>query len=497
VRPEKLMDFIGQIDDDFITEADCDFIKEDSPDFKAEVRQTKAKPSGHTWIKRATAAAACLIIAAMFLHGRIQQNVPDDVPDTVQPKDPDGVPDLVQPTDPGNPSDQVRPTDPDNPPGLPDLPKLPVNTYLGTFGFEGYLAYDISELQNGNPWTENNDLTSMPVFANPHEYNGAGAPVNGMSAEELLAEAEKIAGLFDLEILSLYTEPEQGEIERKIWQMEADGWSAEQIRDNIESYTAIAECSGAQIRIEGDGHIILTLTPDTFHLGKEIGKLGDYENFTISFLHFYKTADGSMHNAGLPLPDGYSFAYVNASYKQVMDVMRYLMAEYGGFMEIKEPGYDLAADYTFSGDLHRLETSVFENAGSLADRILSYNFRRLYFLPTGLNMLGAIKYYNADLSQKIGDYPIITAEEARRLLLEGHYITSVPDALPGEEYIARVELIYRTGRLDTVFMPYYRFLVELPAEALENGLKTFGAFYVPAVRSEYLENMPVWDGRFN
>ena len=31
----------------------------------------------------------------------------------------------------------------------------------------------------------------------------------------------------------------------------------------------------------------------------------------------------------------------------------------------------------------------------------------------------------------------------------------------------------------------------------ENGLKTFGAYYVPAVKSEYLDNMEVWDGRFN
>ena len=126
-----------------------------------------------------------------------------------------------------------------------------------------------------------------------------------------------------------------------------------------------------------------------------------------------------------------------------------------------------------------------------------YNFQEALFPADRFRGTQAIKYYNADLSQKIGDYPIITAEEARRLLLEGHYITSVPEELPGEEYIARVELVYRTGRLDTVFMPYHRFLVELPAEALENGLKTFVAFYVPAVQSEYLENMPVWDGRFN
>jgi len=114
-----------------------------------------------------------------------------------------------------------------------------------------------------------------------------------------------------------------------------------------------------------------------------------------------------------------------------------------------------------------------------------------------LGGLGGISYTKTDLSQIIGDYPIITAEEARTLLLEKHYITTVPEELPEEEYIAHVELVYRTSSRDTIFMPYYKFLVEMPTMQRENGLKTFGVFYVPAVNSEFLENMPLWDGSFN
>ena len=46
-------------------------------------------------------------------------------------------------------------------------------------------------------------------------------------------------------------------------------------------------------------------------------------------------------------------------------------------------------------------------------------------------------------------------------------------------------------------MPYYRFYVELPDMERENGLKTYGAYYVPAVKGEYISNMPVWEGTFN
>lgn len=45
-------------------------------------------------------------------------------------------------------------------------------------------------------------------------------------------------------------------------------------------------------------------------------------------------------------------------------------------------------------------------------------------------------------------------------------------------------------------MPYYCFYVELPEEE-RDGLKTYGAYYVPAVEKEYLTNMPLWDGSFN
>ncbi|NLY54302.1 MAG: hypothetical protein GX060_06775 [Firmicutes bacterium] len=416
---ERLMGYIGQIDDSIIAEADLPL--------------TMTKPSKYPWIRwipLAAVAAVCLLVVIPLWLNWIQPNTP------------------LQPS---------------------DLPKLTVNTELGAFGFEGYLAYDISELQNSNPWTEDNQLTTLPVFTNPNEYDRAGAPVDGLSPQEMLAEAEKIANLLGLEITS----------------------------QNTSMYQVTAKCRGAEIEIQMDGHVLLTLAPERVHLAKEIGKLSDYNSLTISFEYGYEVIGEALYSRGMPLPDGYSFTYENTSNEQALEITQYLFSEYGSFMGITTAGYDLAAAYTYDGVLTRLHTFVFENAGSLTERILNYNFNRLYFAATELGELGAISYYKADLSQKVGDYPIITAAEARQLLLENHYITSVPEAFPGEEYIAHVELIYRTGRLDTVFMPYYKFWIEMPTMELKNGLKTFGVFYVPAVQSQYLENMPVWNGSFN
>lgn len=69
--------------------------------------------------------------------------------------------------------------------------------------------------------------------------------------------------------------------------------------------------------------------------------------------------------------------------------------------------------------------------------------------------------------------------------------------MPGLDYVAKVELVYRTGELEEYYMPYYRFYVELPNEERDDGLKTYGAYYVPAVDNVYISNMPLWDGSFN
>ena len=39
--------------------------------------------------------------------------------------------------------------------------------------------------------------------------------------------------------------------------------------------------------------------------------------------------------------------------------------------------------------------------------------------------------------------------------------------------------------------------MRLPELAEEDGLQTFGAYYVPAVEGRFLTNLPVWDGSFN
>ena len=74
---------------------------------------------------------------------------------------------------------------------------------------------------------------------------------------------------------------------------------------------------------------------------------------------------------------------------------------------------------------------------------------------------------------------------------------SMASLMPGEEYVAKAELVYRTGIYEEYYMPYYRFHVKLPDMGEDNGVKHFGMYYVPAVNEAYISDMPVWDGSFN
>ena len=110
MKNEKLLDAMGQIDDQLILEA-------------AEIKKSQKQ-----WVKW-WVAAACLAVAVLA-----------------------GV--LLLPAG-------------EAPLELPQLPMLSISgNETGAWGYEGYCAYDISELVSANPWNEKSKLTVLPVYQN-------------------------------------------------------------------------------------------------------------------------------------------------------------------------------------------------------------------------------------------------------------------------------------------------------------------------------------------
>ena len=94
----------------------------------------------------------------------------------------------------------------------------------------------------------------------------------------------------------------------------------------------------------------------------------------------------------------------------------------------------------------------------------------------------------------MGEYEIISEDEARQRLEEGNYVSIMvteDDALGGafsDENIILVELTYLTGSNCQYYQPYYCFYVELKSEI--KGLCNYGTFYVPALTDENLLQFP-------
>ena len=330
---------------------------------------------------------------------------------------------------------------------------LPILEYIesgtNSYGFEGYLAYDISELDNGNPWNEDMTFETLPVFRN-NSYNESGIAYPGIGEEAMNEKLEGIAEKLDAEMQEI-TKSTVGEFS-------SGTGIPDEFVDRIE-----ADFGSFTIELQSNGGIVAT-----------------YNGFE-----------------GAELPEGYSFTYSSTSEGEAYKTIAYLYENYGDIIGIAEATFVTSKDYTFSGEETR-DYSIYDFSGDEINDMLNFTFNGVQLAPNDEGKLMLIRV-NDKLScaEKIGDYPIISVDEAKDMLLEGGYITTVPYEMPGKKYIAKVELIYRSGIGENIWMPYYRFLVELPEMAQENGLKNFGAYYVPAVESEYITGLPLWNGNFN
>lgn len=450
---ERLSDAMNHLDEALIEEARL--ARQAQP---AGAQTAPRSPRKTIWL-RWGAAAACLALClgggALLLRqggpGAGQQNplAPISAPQS----------DPVQPTT--NPAPQNT---------FSGLPLLTVTEDTGAaMGFEGYMAYDISELVSANPWTEDAELDTLPVYRNPLRSGdgndtpaGEPYPVTEERFGQMRAALLDVAGRLGLDTGALVV---------------TDNTPSEEYKAAIhEKYASIGEEPPESL-----------FAPTKLMAGQDGLRLEVEANLTVTV----------WLDPPLTLPEGYWFGYYNMSYGQAQASAEYLMQQYQGLLAMQQPQINVfMGDYNIYAQ-QSYSVSYFEGAGSLTEQILHYNFDQIQFYTGEENTLRLIRVFGPDLSDKMGDYPIITASEARRLLLEDHYITTVPYHLPGEEWIRKVELVYRHGIYDEFFMPFYCFYVELPEQEQDNGLKTYGAYYVPAVEGQYLTEMPVQPIIFN
>ena len=342
----------------------------------------------------------------------------------------------------------------DSPGELPAV--IPRQAYgRGGAGYEAYMAEDISELKSAIPWTEDAELETLPVFHNVYastvewteeQRNKRGLPLlegKKVSEEEMEALARSIAG--DL------------------------GVTVESVRVAYDKVDA----SPARVTLSCSGDVAITA------------------NNTLGAKIEFKTP--------VSLPEGYCFDD-EASFEELTAAGEYLMKEYAGLLHMEQPVLNICGGARDSSQRQVFSCYVYEGEGDLTQRMLNYHFNTVRFAPDSEGNLCLIDFTRFDLSDKLGDYPIYTVGEAKQRLAEGKYFSSCGDFPDGAE-IARTELIYE-GLGEVTIMPYYRFYAELPEEQWEQPLdgepmRTYGVYYVPAVREEYIETMPQRNGISN
>ena len=338
-----------------------------------------------------------------------------------------------------------------------NLPKIEIGEYMtGGMGYEGYLEYSPDELKNGNPWNENNSLTTLPVFTSGHyDSTGIGIPL-GLSEDEMKDR------LFD-------TSDKLGiSISDSNIEYISDSGYSEMIGLDSENDFVYAVCysdSTLKITANADGMI------------------------QIEYLN------------GKSVPSEYTWTTLAESNDSISDnVLDYLVKEYASLLSYSNPKTYIYGYYSFSGD-YRCRYYIYDESGDITESILNYNFNYAEFIPDFDSNLWIIKIYDhLTKAEKLGDYPLISSKEARKKLLKGEYQSSIYDYVPTSKDIVKVELVYRTGAFEKNLLPYYRFYVEMPSDNVDSenlGLKSYGAFYVPAIKEEYLSGLQIYDGSFN
>lgn len=292
-------------------------------------------------------------------------------------------------------------------------------------GFESWFFTDISQAENGNPWSAKNTPKTLPVYESiPYDENGYPCAIDEATQRKRLNDAASVLGL---------------EIMQDITCSESENGGA---------ISVSAETSGGSITVNAAG----TVT--------------------------------AVYSTPAEFPKNFEENYVQSSYA---DLCRHFFGANELHLAVSE-SCNVYGEITMKYRIYYGKTAK--------EKIISYNLRHVEIIaePSGVTTV----FINDELisESKIADYPIISQSKAKELLLGGSRITSqVQYEFPGEEYVAKAELVYRHGRGETI-APYYLFYVELPEAPDENGLKSYGAYYVPAVEQKYISDFPLYDGEF-
>lgn len=322
------------------------------------------------------------------------------------------------------------------------MPKLELKTSKGDgMGFEGAFLKNTYDFEPGNPWEYSLFTLRMPVYeSNSHDEKGTPCGLSEIQLDKTVNKAVSALGAKTTDITKAYANDLYGGYE------------------NDFVYSVTAETDIASITANAAGGL-------SVFFNKPVTCPYDFNAESVADAK--KTAE-----------------YYTDKYSELIS----------SFIGFEKPEISFSTEYNAYGEIHRTYR-VYDSSGSKKDDIVNYNLNYAELRIENDGSLSSIYICNsASVTYKVAEYPIITESKAEKKLIAGDYISSVVQYdFPGKEYIAKTDLVYKSEKGETV-APYYRFIVELPEAPDEIGIKSYGIYYVPAVKDKYISSITLIDG---
>lgn len=156
-------------------------------------------------------------------------------------------------------------------------------------------------------------------------------------------------------------------------------------------------------------------------------------------------------------------------------------------------GYDAlgltGGDYSYDGTQQQFWAVLYRTGETPSEQLAGYDLAQASFSADGTGKLLSLTIPGAALAESVGEYPLISREEAAVLLAGGSYLNAEYDeSAPAAADIEQAEshLCYTGGRA-LYYVPMWCFVIDEGERGnTADGLHSYRPYYVPAVSLDTL-----------
>ena len=210
-------------------------------------------------------------------------------------------------------------------------------------------------------------------------------------------------------------------------------------------------------------------------------------NGILSISETYLSEDQEQKGI-IRFPEEFSGPGEDLTDQQGLTLGRWLTEKYAGLLNFDDPQEITYVTTNLLGEGER-HYAAYDKGDTYEESILNFNFQRARFSSTTDGWLTYISIYDRlPQLEKIGDYPLISVDEALEKLMDGEYIQPVGSSFDFDRNdVEMVSLEYMDVPVEYL-IPFYIFYVDHEYEEMKKGVKNYGILLVPAIDAEGLSN---------